>query len=162
MANETKQIVDMLSRCEPGRLSPDVFEAVARLVVYPAVEFIPLRKNGDKIEVLLFERPEDDIMWPSMLHTPGTILRPTDLSYDDAFERLRKDELVGVEFDPPIFLGAELSRNKRGACVLLEHIINVTNEPGIGKFYDINSLPPNFIDAQYPSIKRAAIAYRNL
>lgn len=161
-SEESSLLVELLSGSTPGDLTPEVFEAVGRVAVYPAVEFIPLRKTSDKIEVLLFERPNTDIMWPSMLHTPGTVLRPTDCTYQDAFNRLHREELMGLETDPPLFLGAELSVNKRGRCVLLEHLVIVMGEPKVGKFYDVNHLPDLFIEAQRPSLERAVAAYRNI
>lgn len=160
--NDADLLVSLLQRCEPGNLSPEVFEAVARVTVYPAVEFIPLRRVGDKIEVLLFERPSDDLIWPSMLHTPGTILRPTDDSYEDAFARLHKDELNNIKAGPPLFIGAQLSRNHRGTCMLLEHIIDVEGEPIVGTFYDVTNLPDLFIEEQRPSLERAVAVYQNL
>ena len=162
LREELALLVELLKKCVPGELSPEVFEAVAQVAVYPAVEFIPLRKIDERIEALLFERPIDDLMWPSMLHTPGTILRPTDMTYQAAFNRLYRDELMGLETDPPIFLGAELSHNRRGACVLLEHLIVVTGKPTVGKFYDVEHLPESFIEEQRLSLERAVAAYRNL
>lgn len=155
-------VVAALQEFEPGNLPPRLFEAVARIAVYPAVEFIPLRERDGRIEVLLFERPEDDLIWPSMLHTPGTILRPTDQTYQDAFNRLYREELMDLETDAPIFLGAELSHNHRGRCVLLEHLVVVAGEPTEGRFYDTKQLPDLFIEEQRPSLERAVAAYRKL
>ena len=151
----------LLDRCEPGNLPPTIFEAVARLAVYSAVEFIPLRKVDNRIEVLLFERPANDIVWPSMLHTPGTVLRPTDDSYEDAFARLYTDEIGTLEGTPPQFIGAQLSRNKRGACLLLEYVLNVESEPVHGRFYDVSNLPNGFIEEQRASLERAVIAFQD-
>lgn len=162
LKENTTSLVELLGQCTPGRLAPDVFEAVARVAVYPAVEFIPLRERSGRIEVLLFERPEDDLIWPSKLHTPGTILRPTDRTYQDAFNRLYTEELMNLETEPPIFLGAELSHNHRGRCVLLEHLIVVTGEPTVGRFYDVDQLPDLFIEEQRPSLERVVAAYRKL
>lgn len=151
-----------LEAFEPGNLPPGLFEAVARVAVYPAVEFIPLRERDGRVEVLLFQRPDDDIQWPGMWHTPGTILRPTDSSYTDAFKRLLDDELRGTEVEPPVFMGAELSQNVRGRCVLLEHLVLVRGEPRAGQFFDIEKLPNEFIDAQRPSLERAVTLLRSI
>jgi len=158
-SSKDTQLVALLEKCAPGDLSVNVFEAVARIAVYPAVEFIPLRMHDGKVQVLLFERPTDDIMWPSMLHTPGTILRPTDQTYQDAFDRLRKDELADLEIEDPLFMGAELSHNRRGTCVLIEFLVIVVGEPTVGRFYDVDNLPPRFIEEQRPSLERAVVAY---
>lgn len=158
--NGDSQLVSLLEACTPGNLPANVFEAVARVAVYPAVEFVPLRTHDGKVQVLLFERPDDDIIWPSMLHTPGTVLRPTDRTYQDAFDRLRRDELAGLMIEEPVPMGAELSRNKRGACVLIEFLVVVVGEPTVGCFYDVDDLPPRFIEEQRPSLERAIAAYR--
>lgn len=156
---DSNRLVSFLEKYTPGNLPPAVFEAVARIAVYPAVEFIPLRMHDGRVQVLLFERPDDDIVWPSMLHTPGTVLRPTDQTYQDAFDRLRKDELADLEIEDPLFMGAELSHNRRGACVLIEFLVIVTGEPTVGCFYDVDDLPPRFIEEQRPSLERAVVAY---
>lgn len=159
-SREVKHCVELLQKCKPGNLAPEIFEAIARVAVYPAVEFIPLRKNGNKIEVLLLERPENDLIWPSMLHTPGTILRPTDATIENAFSRLYEEELRGVSLSQPVFIGAHLSRNRRGTCLLLEHIVETQSEPTEGVFYDVENLPDKFIEAQKPSLERAVTVYR--
>jgi ADP-ribose pyrophosphatase YjhB (NUDIX family) len=161
LSNEA-QLIQLLDGCTPGRLSPCVFEAVARVAVYPAVEFIPLRKKDNKVEVLLFQRPSDDIIWPSMWHTPGTILRPTDETYEDAFTRLMEDELKGTKTSLPIFIGAELSKNHRGRCVLLEHLVIIEDEHKAGTFFSVDNLPKDFITDQLPSLKRAVAAFEQL
>jgi len=157
---EISLLVELLNKCEPGNLSPEVFEAVARIAVYPAVEFIPLRKKEGRIEVLLLERSADDLIWPSMLHTPGTILRPTDNTMEAAFSRLFSDELSGLSTKTPVFIGAHLSRNSRGACILLEHIVEVISEPLDGAFYDVENLPSQFISEQVASLRRAVAIYK--
>lgn len=159
---EISLLVELLNKCEPGNLSPGVFEAVARIAVYPAVEFIPLRKKEGRIEVLLLERSADDLIWPSMLHTPGTILRPTDNTMEAAFSRLFSDELSGLSTKTPVFIGAHLSRNSRGTCILLEHVLDVEGEPTVGTFYEVTNLPSLFIEEQRSSLERAVAVYRNL
>jgi hypothetical protein len=155
-------VVAALQEFEPGNLPPRLFEAVARIAVYPAVEFIPLRERNGKVEVLLFQRPDDDIQWPAMWHTPGTILRPTDQTYRDVFQRLLDDELRGTHVDEPIFMGAELSHNLRGRCVLLEHLLVVRGEPCAGKFFTIDNLPSKFIEDQRASLERAVSFFLGL
>lgn len=158
---ENAQLVKLLSKCKPGELSPEVFESIARVAVYSAVEFIPLRYNKGKIQVLLFQRPADDITWPNMLHTPGTILRPTDITFDSAFSRLYQEELIGLKTSEPLSIGYYLSINDRGRCLLLEYILDVkTKNPAVGEFYDIDNLPINLISDQKASIERAVEIFK--
>jgi len=157
---EVECLKQLLNKSTPGDLPPEVFEAVARVAVYPAVEFIPLREKNGQIEVLLFQRPAHDLIWPNMWHTPGTVLRPTDETYDNAFDRLVHEELKDLKIGKPIFLGAELSKNDRGAVVLLEHLVIADSEPKAGRFYRIDQLPNTFIEDQRASLERAVQAFR--
>lgn len=159
---ENRQLVSLLGKCQPGNLSHEVFEAVGRVAVYPAIEFIPLRRKNGKVQVLLYQRPETDIVWPSLLHTPGTVLRPTDKDIKQAFDRLYEDELVGLKTKAPRPLGFNLTINSRGRCILLEYLVEVeTENPTVGVFYDVESLPQAFIKEQHESLKRAVEVFNN-
>jgi len=121
---ESISVAARLDRFEPGFLPEPLFISIARLAVLTAIEWIPLRKTPDgTIQVLLFERPATDPIWPGMLHTPGTILRPGDTTLDDGFRRLYTDELSNITTAAPIFTGFNLVHYKRGSAVTLEHIL---------------------------------------
>lgn len=99
-----KQLAALLSSMEPGFLPYDIFVQIARLVVLSIIEFVPLRKNKNgNIEVLLLSRGMDDPIWPGELHTPGTVVRPTDTQGGMylAFERILDDELKGAKVSAP-------------------------------------------------------------
>ncbi len=160
--NNDDLFIDLIQTYEPGNIPPAIFEAIARITVYPAVEFIPLRMTGGSPQVLLFERPPDDIMWPAMLHTPGTVLRPTDKSLDDVLKRLYKDELDYIKIGKTIFLGPQLDINKRGRVLYLEYLLIIESNPKTGKFYYVDNLPDNFIKEQMPSLNRAVKAFRDM
>jgi len=161
--NEPAQIATMLNKYEPGFLPEPLFVAVARLVVLTAIEFIPLRKKGDgTIEVLLFKRPSADPVWPDMLHTPGTMLRSTDSSFEAGFDRLFKDELKISRPATPIFIGTDLVHHKRGTIVTLEYIVRINQETTGGTFYDVEDLPIDFIPEQKEMIQRAADRFMHL
>jgi hypothetical protein len=157
MDSKPEQIADLLNHYTPGFLPEPLFVSIARLVVLSAVEFIPLRKapNGD-IEVLLFKRPSTDPVWPNKLHTPGTMLRPTDDSFVSAYDRLFKDELNLSHPATPLFIGSYLTHHKRGSIVTLEYLINITDETFEGEFYNVTELPESFIIEQKEMVLRAA------
>ena len=156
---EADQLVALLGKYMPGNLPPDVFEAVGRVSVYPAVELVPVRMTENGIEVLLMQRPADDITWPSMMHTPGTILRPTDETIEGAMERLMNDELRGTAIvEPPRFLRHRMYNHTRGRGLGLEHIV-VVGESTDGEFYPVHSLPEALITEQIPTINHVAEVY---
>jgi hypothetical protein len=137
-----------------GYLPGPIFDEIARLATLTAVEFIPLRKNGSSTEVLLIKRSSDDIFWPDALHTPGTILRATDASFEDAYIRLFTDELQCNQI-PVTFIGNELILNNRGRTVLFKYIVDVTGILTSGTFYNVNSLPQNILPEHALMIQQA-------
>jgi hypothetical protein len=152
------QLVKLLKELEPGFLPYDIFVEIARLVVLPIIEFVPLRMNkeGD-VEVLLLSRGKDDPLWPDMLHTPGTVIRPTDREGEMylAFERITKDELNATLVSRPYYVGSVFHGSKRGMEQSQVFWVEVLEEPKIGKFYSANKLPVQLIDSQQRFIEQA-------
>src|SRR5579884_367190 len=93
----------LLKKFPPGYLPYPVFEQIARLVALPIVEFVPLKRTGQEVQVLLLKRSQYDTHWPGLWHTPGTVIRATDLNVDrstenwPAFERIMNEELKQTE-----------------------------------------------------------------
>ncbi len=160
---EEKQLADLLSKLEPGFLPYEIFVQIARLVVLSIIEFVPLRTNNGVVEVLLLEREPDDDIWPGEVHTPGTVVRPTDSSGDiyKAFERIRQDELKGIKISNGHFVGTQLHSSRRG----MEHAqifwVEVYEDPIVGTFYPVNELPPNMMESQIDFIKLAVNSYQS-
>ena len=116
-SEEDDQLVHLLSKWTGGRISTPVFTQLAGMIPQPIVEVVFLRVNNEKLETLLIPRPEDDIVWPGMVHTPGTALRAADFHREDrypldgAFERIRRE--VNNQFAyPPTFAGRRVWNNK--------------------------------------------------
>jgi hypothetical protein len=158
---DIKNLVALLGKCTPGDLPSEVFEAVARIAVYPAVEWVILRNKNKKLEVLLTKREDDDPVWPSLLHIPGTVLRPTDDSFSDAFERLYNDELKGLHLSGPTLSSVSFNTYARGQSIGIEYwlICEDSKNKNIGKFYNVEYLPKNLIKEQVIIIKRAVESY---
>lgn len=159
---EVKQTTELLKKLEPGFLPYPLFEQVARLVALPTVEFVPLRKNNNVTEVLLIARVTDDPLWPGMLHTPGTVIRATDFHGTNAagiwlpFERLLKDELKDTKLSEPNYVGSLLQKSKRGVEQAQLYWVEVLDQPVVGEFYAVDSLPDSLIEAQRTFIAEAA------
>ncbi len=128
---QEKQLVQLLSQLKPGFLPYNIFVQLARLVVMPIIEFVPLRSRGDIIEVLLLKRSKYDDIWPGEVHAPGTVIRATDNQGEiyKAFQRILIDELQGTTVSDGHFVGTRLHPSKRG----MEHAqvfwIEVYGEP---------------------------------
>lgn len=157
---EITQTVSLLKKLQPGFLPYPIFEQVARLVVLPIIEFIPLRKYKNNIEVLLIARPKDDPFWPGLLHTPGTVIRATDLPNNPqtnwpAFDRIIKEELSNTKISQPYYVGSVFHKSKRGIEQAQLYWINVLGDSNVGKFYSVDKLPKNLIESQYTFINEA-------
>ena len=151
---------ELLKGLEPGFLPFPIFEQVARLVALPIVEFIPLRRHNDQTEVLLIARPDDDVLFPGLLHTPGTVVRATDIFREGGtdwvpFERILHEELFDTEVGPPHFFGSQLHASKRGAEQAQLYWVEVLAAPKIGEFYAVDQLPTGLIESQLIFINEA-------
>ncbi len=161
---ELRTAADIISRLpRNGLWPPELFYEVAGRVVMPIVEVVPVRDSDHSTQILLLRRPADDPNWPGKLHTPGTVLRPTDLDADglgSAFERIANDEL-GVPFPAtPQSVGFDFHRVNRGpemANVFVVDMggIDITN----GEWHDANNLPDDIVDTQKGFISDAVQAF---
>ncbi len=166
--SEINQIADLLARIEQGFLPFPIFRQIARLAVFSIVEVVPMRLNASGgVEVLLLKRGEEKQdwpeLWPGILHTPGTVIRPTDElgSYKDAFARILHDELHDVRLaGEPIYIKNLLHHNKRGTESAQVFIAEVIDEPIVGEFYAADRLPSNIMLSQLDFIPAAVEAFR--
>ncbi|MBU4380853.1 hypothetical protein L6255_03710 [Candidatus Parcubacteria bacterium] len=158
---EEKKLVSLLDKVGPKMPTP-VYNAVAAKFVLVAIETVILRRKQGKVEVFLAKRPPTDAYYPNMLHSPGTILRASDRpgSYQDAFERVQKNEL-GVNFVfPPEFVGSYYFHTSRGPENSLVFLCEVEKEPKTGKFYDVRNLPENLLPHHYIVIAKVLDYYK--
>jgi hypothetical protein len=163
--NDIEATASLLKTLEPGFLPYPIFEQVARLVCLPILEFIPLRKVGDRIEVLLIERPKNDSLWPNVLHTPGTVIRATDLNQDQdtnwpALDRILHEELLDTKVSSPHYVGSILHESKRGVEQAQLYWIEVLGEEKVGAFYNAESLPENFMESQRAFVNAAVASFK--
>lgn len=159
-----KQTADLLSEFTPGFLPYPVFEQVARLVALPIIEFIPLQRIDDDIQVLLLRRPPDDPLWPNELHTPGTVIRATDIGVGKniwrPFERILEDELEGTPVGHPHYVGSIMHKSRRGTEQAQIYWVELIGKPHTGELYSINDLPLNFMESQKNFVSKAVESYK--
>lgn len=157
---EIQTVATILSKLQPGLMPFDIFHQFARIAVLPIVEVVPLRLQGGKVEVLLTRREADDPIWPSKLHTTGTVLRATDEagSFKTAFERINA-ELGSTQLAPPVFVMNSFNGLGRGREYAAIHWAECLGEPKAGAFYPVDSLPDDLVEGQRPFIAAAAAAF---
>jgi len=160
------EVAEALHGLEPGFLPFPIFTQVARLVVTPCLELVCFRVAPDgNIQVLLTKRGADDPNWPNQLHSPGTVIRATDVtengSFDTAISRVVRQELGNMELRTNPKLVTHLFHHvKRGVEIGFVHWTVVSSAPDHCEFYDINKLPDNLIEHHHKVIATALSGYR--
>lgn len=160
---EIELAASILSKLEPGLLPIEIFGEITRIWVTAIIEIVPLRLSSAKaVEVLLLERPKDDPNWPGMLHTPGTVLRATDVStgIEGAFYRIFSDE-IGAGFVAPTHIKTIFHEENRGVALANVYYVDLgEGQPKNGEWYSLDRLPSNLIDSQLGFIKLAANQFK--
>lgn len=159
-SEEIDQLTGLLKKLEPGFQPFPIFEQIARLVVLPIIEFVPLRvNNSGGVEILLTE--PDDRLFSGILHTPGTVIRATDMDSEGlknwgAFNRILHDELLDTLVGDPHYVGSIFHASKRGPEQAQVYWVKVVGNNKIGEFYPVDNLPANVMESQVSFIKMAA------
>ncbi len=161
-AEEEKELVRLLKIVEPGFLSYPIFKEMARINVMSIIEFVPLRIKNRSIELLLIQRSEHDDFWPNEFHTPGTVVRSTDIDNlpHSGFERIIEDELGGIKISSPHFVGNLTHRGKRGIEQAQVYFVEVLEDPKIGDFFRIDNLPENLMEQQQKFIDQSIKSFK--
>mgnify|MGYP003587211737 CR=1 FL=1 len=157
-AEEIAFAVSVLKKLNPGFLPKDLFIEIARIWTTSIVEVVPVRKADGKTQVLLLKRPDDDPNWPGMLHTPGTVVRPTDSEEGIAgpISRIYKDELNLDEWQEPVFVGPILHKVNRGTEMSTVFYLDMSDaDITEGTWYDSDNLPDNIVDTQIAFINES-------
>jgi hypothetical protein len=156
---EIHQAASILARLGPGFLPFDIFSQVARLCVMPILELVPLRRNhAGQLEILLFKRPGNDPHWANGLHTPGTVIRATDVGHelDAALIRLYDEDLTFRPKVEPIFVGTMFYKAARGSEFSTISYIDLSGmETPAGTWHLYDQLPGDAIPIQRDFIARA-------
>ncbi len=154
---EINQVVNILSKLEPGYLPQEIFYQFTRLYVTPIIELVPIRKTDTgEIRVLTIEREADDPHWPGLIHTPGTVLRANDESVENALNRIQNKELKGMMFEiKPIFVHYDFHRVNRGMELALVYVTEYSKSIEGSVEVDPANFPENLVDTQINFIQKA-------
>lgn len=156
---EDKLLIQLLSKVD-GYLSRELFSVVVNKFVTSGVETVILQKKNDTTEILLIRRDQDDPVWPNMLHSPGSVLRSYDLTYNDAFTRIENDEIHTRFIKTPQLIAVNHSKSKRGMENSMIFICQIDeNSNHTGSFYNVDDLPKDLIQEQIKFIKFAVKAF---
>jgi hypothetical protein len=150
-------IPGLLGRLQPEFLPQANFHAVARLVVTPTFVVIPLLQRGEQTLVHLARRGPDDPHYANMLHPAGTVIRASDKSLNDTYERLVRSELSALRArDAPVFVDVFYAQIKRGREISLVHWIALEGDGDQEGLYDSAALPAGVIPTDITRIEKAA------
>ncbi len=160
---EEAEFIRIANKAGPVMTYP-FFAAGARLFALTAIEPIVLRERNDNIEVLLIWREAEGETIPELRntwHSPGTMLRASDQSYDDAFRRLERNELHTSYLGTPEFAGVDFHHYERGGENGLVFVAAIAEEdPPAGTFIRVDGLPPNLIRHHHNLIRIAVEHFR--
>ena len=167
---EDRELARLLSKWNGGGISTPVFTEVAKMSPQPIIEVVLFRINDGELETLLIPRPDDDIIWQGMVHTPGTALRVSDFLREDqnplngAFGRIQGGELNSEFAYTPIFAGRLHRFGERGAEVAEIYVAeliegSVLQPSHVWHPVDKLSGNPKFIQGQLGHVILAAERY---
>lgn len=153
---EELQLIKLLSKIGP-KFSSEVFNAMASILRLPAFEIILLRKGPYGQEVLLQQRPENDVHFPYQFHSPGTIARLSDATQGDTLKRLARTEFGDENIaKQAVLAGINFSRHARGGEVHIIHYAFANKDQKTkGTWFPVDQLPKPFMEHHRPLIKTA-------
>lgn len=159
------QLVALLKAMVPQDITMNVMLAIQSRFVLTAIETVILRESSPgNIEVLLLQRSNSDPVWHGAWHSPGSMVRATDITGDeflgaeDAFKRVQNSEL-GVTFTrQPEHVATFVHNTDRGKETAIVFVCEVTGEQKTGKFFDVNNLPSTLL-SHHTRIINAAVEY---
>lgn len=160
---EINQVVNILSKLEPGYLPQEIFYQFTRLYVTPIIELVPIRKTASgEIKILTIKRELDDPHWPGLIHTPGTVLRANDEKIETALNRIKTEELNGISFTTkPVFTNYDFHKVNRGMELALIFVAEY-EKPIEGSIeIDLDNFPENLVNTQINFIKQAIEYYES-
>lgn len=153
---ESKQLVELLNKLEPGFLPFEIFYSIIRLLVTPTFLIVPLFEDNGVLKVQLLDRESNDPHWAGQVALPGKILLSTDENLEAVTQRLIQSEIPSAKFKTaPTFCGHVFEKIPRGKEISLINYVLLSEPPAEGKLYDVENLPDNIIETE---IKRVIMA----
>lgn len=118
---------------------------------------VPLLKREGRTLALLHRRDQNDLSYPAMLNTPGTVIRASDENLPAVYDRLVAKEMVGLTVKRgPIFVGNVYDQIVRGREVSLIHWVELDVSLVSKELYDVHGLPDYVVPTDRPRIQMAA------
>ncbi len=154
------QLVELLSLMG-ARMSAAVYNAIAAKTALTAIETVILRETGGDPQILLTQRPPEDVHYAGQWHSPGSMLRASDApdKFDTPIDFVHPFDRVGKEIGVPIevveFADYVFQRTPRGVENGLVFICRATGEPTKGTWFPADALPEPLIEHHRPIIKAA-------
>lgn len=154
---EISQTVSNLSKLKPGFLPYEIFKQICRLTTASTVVLLLFANIENEKKVLMIPRDLDDEFWPGIYHTPGGILRSTDVNIETALNRILNVELNEMNLDnPPEFFKFYFKPTKRGRELTLAYRANLTGTEYPGKLFALNEIKEEIIlDSEVEMIREA-------
>ncbi len=153
--------------------SPRFFYAAKMKFCMTAIEVAVMREQNGRTQILLTERPASDKDWPRQMHSPGSMLRDTDAddsrSYWKVYRRVLAEIGVPGFSREPVLVDAFPTPTRRGPENLLVFIAEISGEPGIGRFYNLEEVlamptgvPGGIILEQVHMLRRLDALFRTI
>jgi hypothetical protein len=127
-SGDDEKVVEILKKWKGGAISDSLFFTISAMTPQVSTIIVFFRKNGDRVEVLLVHRPDNDPMGPRLLNLPGKMFRAIDFKREDKnsmngpFERIQTDELKIQLQSKPKFAEIVFQNTARGQIVALVYL----------------------------------------
>lgn len=164
---DDEKAIEILKKWDGNIISDALFTELARFSPLSVIELVVLREHEGNLQTLLVERPENDPVWPNMIHTPGTVLRLSDFKraretepldpLKHAFARICNGEL-SQHVENIDFVGNLYRMGERGAENVQVYIGQLPDDAELEHdqiWYDVATLAENerFIQSQIDHVK---------
>ena len=154
--SEHQELCRLLDGLTPGLLPPDVFHALARIMVTTTFVVVPLLRRQAQTLVLLCERDADDPCYPSLLNVPGTVIRTSDTDLPMTYQRLVATERPEVPLRSGlVFVGNVYDRIARGREVSLIHWVRLEDTVSSDLLFDAAMLPDRVVPPDRARVEMA-------
>lgn len=139
------QAAEALKLIDPKRpYGTELFDALCRLTITPALEIVCLRRRGETIEVLLTQRSPTDTAYPNEWHCPGSAKRVGE-SDEDVFARLVKGEFMADITSRRRLDIFDNFAEARGHFLSIVYLCEAA-EGTRGQWFDVTKLPIKTVD----------------
>lgn len=113
--------------------------------------------EANKLRVFLAKREKDNLHYGGKPNPAGTVVRPTDKTMMDSYQRLLNTELMGLNIKQgPVFVNFVYDQIERGREISFIHWIKLGKLPESDDLYDFSKLPSDLIPTDVQRVETAA------